>query len=1702
LSASVTGTNITCFGASNGVADLTVSGGTAPYTYAWSNSSTNEDLSNLSAGNYDVTITDANNCIATATITITQPSASLSASVIGTNITCFGASNGAADLTVSGGTAPYTYAWSNSSTNEDLSNLSVGNYDVTITDANNCTTTATVTITQPSAVLSASINGTNVLCFGNTTGAADLTVSGGTAPYTYAWSNSSTTEDLSNLTAGNYDVTITDANNCTSTATVTITQPSAVLSASINGTNVLCYGNTTGAADLTVSGGTAPYTYSWTNGATTEDVNSLAAGSYTATITDANNCTATATVTITQPSAVLSASINGTNVLCFGNTTGAADLTVSGGTAPYTYAWSNSSTAEDLSNLSAGNYDLTITDANNCTTTATVTITQPSAALSASINGTNVLCFGNTTGAADLTVSGGTAPYTYAWSNSSTNEDLSNIAAGNYDVTITDANNCTATATVTITQPSAALSAIINGTNVLCYGNTTGAADLIVTGGSAPYTYAWSNSSTAEDLSNLVAGNYNVTITDANNCIIIDSVLITEPNSLNQTISANSCGTYVFNGDTLTTTGVYTFPFISINGCDSIITLNLTVVPVNSFNNITSNYNNQEVCENEFIQEIKFVTTGYNNVSFAGLSPYFNATWNSDTVLITGASPVSGLTTYTVYLNGGCSNSNDSIVGLITIHPKPSISLTPSPVLCFGGNTGSINNINSGGNTFTYAWLNPNYDTVSVNQHLTNASAGTYSVYVTNDFGCNSIAIETILQPDSLVATISSVSNVLCYGDSSGSFSVNVIGGIAPYQFSVNGGSVSSTNSFNNLPANNYAVVINDTNNCLTNLSVTIAEPSILTTSVIIQNGITCNGDSTGSFALNTSGGSGNYTYSINSGSYTSLANYSGLAASNYLIETRDLNNCLHTTTAIITNTPLIVPQFDSINSICYGAPFNLPSTSMNGISGTWTPAPNSNVTTTYTFTPDSGQCASSVQTTVIVNQFTILDTSSVTDCGNSQGFVRVDAVIGGTAPFTYQLTNFGPPQSSQYFNNLPSGNFYLLVTDGNGCTKSDTFNISSVQPLSINFTTANAFCAPLTNASISASINGGTQPYQYYWLNTNDTTSTITNIIPGTYTLVIYDKYSCSINDTILIANPVPITSAISSVQQVSCFGGSNGSAIINTTGGTLPYNFSLNGGLNSTSSSFNNLNSGNYQVVISDANNCRDTISFVINQPDSLILNLVSQINPTCFGDTTGSITVLAAGGISPFDYSINNGNYTSNNSFINLIPGSYTVSTKDSNSCVVNRVVVITEPPRITLVNQVVSNVSCNGLSNGAAQATASGGLPPYQYSWNTIPAQTGNTIANLTAGNYVLTVRDSLNCQDTFNLSVTEPALLDVVISSQTNSTGVGLNNGSASATVSGGTIPYSYQWSSNVIDTLNSVANLAAGNFVVVVYDANGCVDSATVTITEMNTLNPEFIVISTNTIANVNVFANDQNTFGLSLDTLAVLNPQIGVVNVSSTGAVSYTPTSNYSGYDKLVVRACSQQNVCLFDTVYITVRPLAQNDYFQTNGNANAAAATGNVTVNDAGIGISGTVTLLNNVSNGTLQIDANGSFLYRPTRNFCGLDSFRYQICDTNNLCSVATCVFEVTCREVTIHTGFSPNGDGINDVWVLPDIEGTINTVSVFDRWGRMVKSFTNYDNVNVFWDGTNSSGAELPSGTYFYSIEVENQKVKKGWIEITK
>ncbi|HEY4798126.1 MAG TPA: T9SS type A sorting domain-containing protein, partial [Bacteroidia bacterium] len=296
LTTSVSSTPATC--SSNGTATANVSGGTSPYTYSWNGGGTSQSISGLAAANYTVSITDAHGCTSTGTINVA--SNPLTSTITPTNENCHGGSSGSVSLTVSGGTVPYTYAWNNSATTQNISNLSATTFSVLITDATGCANTKTVTVTEP-AVLSTTVSSTNVTCNSLCNGTANANMSGGTAPYQYLWATTpltQTTQSISGLCPGVYNLTVTDNKGCIVTSNATITEP-VVLSVTVSATPATC-GNNDGTATASVSGGTTQYSFLWTGGSTAQSPTGLAHGNYTLTVTDAKGCTAAGTTTVSS----------------------------------------------------------------------------------------------------------------------------------------------------------------------------------------------------------------------------------------------------------------------------------------------------------------------------------------------------------------------------------------------------------------------------------------------------------------------------------------------------------------------------------------------------------------------------------------------------------------------------------------------------------------------------------------------------------------------------------------------------------------------------------------------------------------------------------------------------------------------------------------------------------------------------------------------------------------------------------------------------------------------------------------------------------------------------------------------------------------------------------------------------------------------------------------------------------------------------------------------------------------------------------------------------------------------------------------------------------------------------------------------------------------------------------------------------------
>lgn len=686
---SITGTttNVSCFGGNNGAINITVNGGTSPFVYNWSNGSTNQSLSGITSGTYNLSLSDVNSCSGTFSATITQPATALSSTISSTNVKCFGENTGSITINATGGTSPYSYIWTNGATSQNLTTAIAGEYSVTITDANLCTTTSSATVTQPLAALSSTYTKTDVLCYGNNTGAIDVYSIGGTIPYSYNWSNGASSEDVSNITAGNYSVTITDANLCTSMQNITITQPSAALTASNSKIDVACYGNSTGSINLTVNGGTVPYSFNWTNGALTEDISLLSIGNYAVTITDANGCKQYSNATISQPSDII-LSLTSNNINCYGGSNGNINLNVSGGVSPYTYTWTNGATSQNLNNITAGYYKVTVTDANLCKDTISETLTQPSAPLNVIASKVNVLCYGGNTGSVSITVTGGTAPYNYQWSNGSNSQNINNVIAGNYTVTVTDSKLCTAIANSTVTQPSAPLSIILSPNDTICYGQNSTISSQ-VSGGTPGYSYYWK-----DNLGNTIGSNPNITLNPLSTSTY--SIVVTDNNGCTTAPTYNTINVSAKIFATFSITNAK-----CKSSCDGIATVNIT----------------------------------------GGVQP-FTYSWTSTTNILNNVCAGNYMLTMTDAW--GCRKDTFYSVSEPT---ALTIVSNTTPTTCKGQANGKAFVTVSGGTSpFTFSWSNG----MSVTDTLV-SFAGTYSVTATDANLCAITTTVTITEPTEVV---------------------------------------------------------------------------------------------------------------------------------------------------------------------------------------------------------------------------------------------------------------------------------------------------------------------------------------------------------------------------------------------------------------------------------------------------------------------------------------------------------------------------------------------------------------------------------------------------------------------------------------------------------------------------------------------------------------------------------------------------------------------------------------------------------------------------------------------------------------------------------------------------------------------------------------------------------------------------------------
>ncbi|MBO9702031.1 MAG: choice-of-anchor L domain-containing protein, partial [Sporocytophaga sp.] len=1520
-------TNVSCKGLNNGSINMTVAGGTAPYTILWSGpagfSSTNEDLSDLAAGVYTVSVTDANNCNASyttgASITVSEPLASLSA------VVSEGSIRGTANITaIMGGTPPYSVLWSDGQTGQNVNSLRANtDYTFTVTDSKGCTYTGNFSPNLGCSIGVVVNQQTDVLCNGGSTGTASVTPSGGYGgTYTYQWKNPSggnfaTTKDVTAMPAGTYSLKVTDpSDNCSVSINVSILQPQ-VLTVNLTKTEIKCNNETNGGFISEVSGGTPVYTYVWKKGGTVisgvqppfKVLSGQGAGSYTLTITDKNNCTATSSAaTLANPS-VLNATSTATNVACNGGSTGAVTLAISGGWSPYTVAWTEATsgynaTTKDISGIKAGTYTAVITDLYGCTKNVpSVSVTQPNI-LNATTTPTHLTCYGGTNGAIAVTPSGGTTPYTYAWSQfgatlatNPTSQNQTGLKAGPYTVTISDAKGCQYPTTITLTEPDGP--SIIAATSAtFCQGDSVKLSSSVT---SSNGTYQWTRKvgttvttlpGTGSFIYAKISGMYQVKVTRANGCVetsapfqvtvnpvpvatIVPSAVgfceggevtltssitgqsyewrlnnIIIPNTNNsRTITANVGGTYSL----LVTTRL----------CNAAI-VNSSITRYPKFTLTATGVNT--TCPGATNGSITLATSGTNNIPY--VYDWQHVAGTSNPANQTGLS--AGAYTVTVTDNVGCVVNNTTEI------KEPTLSVTPTVTnsSCNGANNGSINlNVN-----FTQAPGNPAPPSTPQNDCYSGSKATTYS--------CSQSCARNAVANDNISAANNGVNGetiIVCIPQNTsfnGNITVNKGGTLilpanstyASGTVTLNSGStfiVCGTFNPSGLNMNGGTLVING----LSTLPyiITTAGSTIKNYGTLNMNGFELRGGTLENYA----------TLTCTAGDAVLPTGYSGILNNYHNLTIRGIY--LNSATAVFTNGGTVtasntVSNAGTINNNCT-LNINNGATGILYNNNILNNAGALNVTQLFSSTAGVSVINHNKGKITVTdkiefkNQFklaagTEIQTKDLYIWGNLNGI--------GSSCASVKVSGITSNPSSG--TNIGEVNGRVDICDANGIETRGTVNSPA---------TTDCSCTP--GQGVTCSVT---------W-NTGATTNTISSLAPGTYTANLVCA-GCSTSYNYTITQPDALN-ATTNITNVTCKGKNNGIIVATVSGGTAPYTFAWTNvsapsvitstGATSTASL---LPPGTYSLTVTDSKNCTKTVgSLVITEPAQLAAT-VTKTDASCKGGKDGTLTAVPAGGSAPYTY-LWSGTSQSGVTATALTAGIYTVTVTDTKGCIAtaNGTVGESETPcgggicsdfKLDLMG--VSPI-CAGATNGALVANVSGGQGTITYDWSHISGTNdGPNAGQVGAGSYSVTVSDSRGCTQSKtetlkNNDVPCPKPCTLITSiSGTDNTCPGGNVGAANLIIQGGEAPFKIDWKhipGN--DNIEDLVNLTSGPYTVTVTDASGvCAHTSTVSIKE-----PDYL----------RIFTGDME---LCPGTTTVLTSSSLVNNSWSTGATTRSITVTAPG--------------------------------------------------------------------------------------------------------------------------------------------------------------------------------------------------------------
>ncbi len=1538
----VTPSDATCNGFCDGSASVVAAGGVPPYTYEWINNTSGltisgpgplNSINGLCAGDYTVQIFDDNGCASAPIIFTINENAAITVDAVMTDITCFGACDGAIDLTMNGGTAPFSFVWSPApgagQGSANVSQLCAAAYTVTITDNDGCTMDTTLTLADPDPFVF-TVSTTDEVCENDCNGTADITpISGGTGAISYTWvpapATGQGTPNVTGLCPGNYTVTMQDQAGCDSVITVTINAANPfTLNMNVTTDND-CNGDCDGVIQATVNGGAGGETFTWTPNVTGQGTNTatnLCAGTYDLEVQDANGCILNGSETITEPNAY-DITTSQTTLDCAGDCNASITVTVnSGGTPNYSFDWNDplSQSTSTASGLCAGTYDVIISDLNGCDSVMSFTITEPTA-LDATIAVTNNTCFGACAGEATATVTGGTGNTTVEWfavggaSAGPNGTSITGLCAGDYFAVVTDDNGCTfTTPNFTIAEdPAILLAATTTQSNcILCDGSATVSAS----GGSGTFVdFQWSpvpgSGQGTATASNMCAGVYTVIVTDDNGCT--EQLVVTISDVIGETVTADSTDVLCFgdcNG-TATATFICNDPpcqqaWFDGNGAPigQTGTTATALCPDDYFVQVTNNSGCISVANttvndgNEILANSTFTEpqcngdqTGTATVNPTGGSGNYTFTWNPVPLGGQGTNTATGLAAgnYTVDIE----DDNGCVI-------QESFTLTDPPVLdvstvsstdisCFGILDGTATVIPSGGTgNYSVDW----FECVTNNplgisgQQATGLAAGSYYAVVTDDNGCaqQTICVD-VVEPDQITGTLSGT-DISCNGACDGSVSVAATGGNNNYDYEwFTGGSAipnSDTDVLLNQCPGTYEVQITDLNGCVETISdVTISEPNALTVTVSGTDA-SCNGDCDGTAIATVNGGTPIYDYVWTTlpGGATGQGtdNVDGLCAGTYDLEVTDQNGCIGNAQVIIGEPSSISFNATVTDITCNGDNDGSITINPSGGSGSyqysWQPGGETTPTisnlgpNTYTvFVQDGAGC--SFDTTITLTEPTVITgtlTPTSSTCGNCDGSISA-SINGGYGGYTLVWSPApGSGQGGTVAAQLCAGLYTLDVTDQGGCTVQFSQGVSDIGAETVTTSSTDASCFDNNDGTATATFVCADPTCTVEWFESpsgtsiGQTTTTATALAGGDYFVEVTNNSGCITVTPVTVNAPAELE-ANESLTNPDCSGNATGSITVTPSGGSgAGYTFvwAPAPGAGQGTGTATGLIAGTWCVTITDGDGCDSTFCFDLVDPNG-ISGTLSVSDAACNGDATGSIDATILGGALPYSIQWLDNSLTpiageTNSTISNIPAGDYSVEITDANGCVVVLGPETVSEPTSLAATITGTDVFCNGDCDGEAEVTITGGTPNYTTNWfdasNNFIGQTTPLATGLCPDDYYAVIEDANGCQiTTTTQTIAEPTALTLSLSS-TDASCSGVCDGTAAAVVGGGVAPYNYNWEDSNGNPVAggggpNVSNLCADIYSLTVADDNGC------------TIGPDDITVDQPTVLSGNVFVND-----------------------------------------------------------------------------------------------------------------------------------------------------------------------------------------------------------------------------------------------------